>query len=139
MDLVRMAALHAAGFAEGAAWSEAELSAMLGSPTVHAVCEGNAGFALLQIVAPEAEVLTLVVDPACRRQGHGRRLLQRLLGDARAKGAKTVFLEVAADNVEARALYAEAGFAQAGLRRGYYRRAGTAPVDALLLRCHLAA
>jgi ribosomal-protein-alanine N-acetyltransferase len=41
-----------------------------------------------------------------------------------------MFLEVAADNKAANALYAGAGFVQVGERRGYYPDGG----DALVLR-----
>jgi ribosomal-protein-alanine N-acetyltransferase len=41
-----------------------------------------------------------------------------------------MFLEVAAPNAPARALYAGRGYAQVGLRRGYY----AFDIDALVLR-----
>ena len=48
-----------------------------------------------------------------------------------------MFLEVAEDNIAALALYHRAGFAAVGRRRGYYHRAGAAPVDAQVLRLDL--
>jgi ribosomal-protein-alanine N-acetyltransferase len=42
-------------------------------------------------------------------------------------------LEVAETNGAARAVYAQAGFTQTGRRRGYYRGADGAAVDALVL------
>ena len=50
------------------------------------------------------------------------------------KGAASAFLEVATDNAPALALYTGAGFADAGLRRGYYRDpAGGAAIDARVM------
>ena len=48
-----------------------------------------------------------------------------------------LFLEVAEDNAAARALYATAGFAEAGRRRGYYAAADGGRRDALLLALDL--
>jgi ribosomal-protein-alanine N-acetyltransferase len=85
------------------------------------------GFILTRTAAGEAEVLTIAVTPTARRLGLGRALV------AAPVAAETVFLEVAADNYAAIALYHQAGFEQAGTRRGYYGRPGGA-VDALVLR-----
>ena len=43
------------------------------------------------------------------------------------------FLEVARTNAAGRALYASAGYRQAGIRRGYYTIPGGARIDALVL------
>ncbi len=89
----------------------------------------SAGFLLGRILAGEAEVLTLAVHPDARRRGIGRDLLARFLARAAAGGAARAFLEVAEDNPGALALYAAAGFAAVGRRRGY-----AAPgVDALVM------
>ncbi len=57
------------------------------------------------------EVLALVVHPAHRRRGVGRSLLARAVQDAkRDAGVREIRLEVAADNVVARHLFAQAGF-----------------------------
>ena len=84
-------------------------------------------------MAGEAEVLTLAVDPAQRRRGVARALLERGADWAADHGAEMLWLEVAADNAAARGLYAAAGFQEAGRRRGYYGRTGGA-VDALVMR-----
>jgi ribosomal-protein-alanine N-acetyltransferase len=54
-------------------------------------------------------------------------------GDARARSAATAHLEVAADNAAALALYDGAGYRRTGLRRGYYRRGDSTPIDAVLM------
>jgi ribosomal-protein-alanine N-acetyltransferase len=95
------------------------------------------GLALAQCLGPECELLTLGVVAARRRTGIGRILLAAIIGEARQRGAGTLFLEVAEDNCAARALYAACGFVQIGRRSNYYRRrSGLA--DALVLRLLLA-
>jgi ribosomal-protein-alanine N-acetyltransferase len=78
--------------------------------------------------------LTLAVAPEARRRGLGRALLDAGLAAAAASGAEAMFLEVAADNAAALALYAGAGFDRVGLRRGYYPRVAGSAADALTLR-----
>lgn len=138
-DATAMAEAHAHGFAEP--WSAADVAALLESPGGYGLVVRQAagadsllGFILARSVADEAEVLTLVVDPAVRRQGVARALLEAAAGIARSGGAAAMFLEVAADNVAAIGLYEAAGFERVGLRRAYYRRPGQDAVDALVLR-----
>jgi ribosomal-protein-alanine N-acetyltransferase len=90
---------------------------------------GYAGIARLGLLPPyEYEIHTIGVDPACQRQGIGRRLLDRLLEFA---DGGTVFLEVRTDNAAAIELYRSAGFVQVGLRKRYYRISGA---DAYTMR-----
>ncbi|MCU1664845.1 MAG: [ribosomal protein S18]-alanine N-acetyltransferase [Pseudonocardiales bacterium] len=85
------------------------------------------GYAGLAFVAgpphAEAEIHTIGVDPAHRRRGIGRELLQGVLDVADGAGA-TVFLEVRTDNDAARALYEAEGFTVVGLRKRYYSPSG---------------
>ena len=90
---------------------------------------GPAGLVLWRCAAGEAEILTLAVLPPWRRSGLGRRLMEAALAEAAAAGAETMFLEVAADNAAALALYQRLGFSRIGRRKGYYH--GT---DALTMR-----
>lgn len=131
-DPQALAALHAACFTLPRPWTGAEFASLLADPTTRLIAEAQ-GFALIRVAAGEAELLTLAVAPAARRRGLGRRLVAQALAAAQGAGAEAMFLEVAADNAPARALYAQAGFAEAGRRRAYY--AGT---DALVLRRALA-
>ncbi len=57
-----------------------------------------------------------------------------MLGFAGASNARAVYLEVAEDNAAARRLYGREGFSIAGRRRGYYRRAASREMAALVLR-----
>jgi len=67
---------------------------------------------------------SVVVDAALRGQGLGRRLMTALFGWAAANGATAVGLQVVADNVPGRALYASLGF-DTELYRYHYRRAAS--------------
>ena len=131
-----LAVLHAEAF--DTPWDAASLSALLDSPGVFAV-EQPGGFILIRVVADEAEILTLAVRPAARRSGLGGRLVEAAVVRAAALGAERMFLEVAEDNVAARALYARAGFVEAGRRRGYYARSDGSREDALILALNFAA
>ena len=78
------------------------------------------GWAGLRVLSDEAEVLTIGVAPAARRQGVGSTLLHELLDEARRRRARTVFLDVRVDNDDAQRIYIREGFAAIGVRRGYY-------------------
>ncbi|MGB3315083.1 MAG: ribosomal protein S18-alanine N-acetyltransferase [Albidovulum sp.] len=127
-----LAAIHGAAFTTPRPWSAAEIADLLAGPGVFLITEPG-GFLIGRAIADEAEVLTVAVLPDIRGQGLGTNLVATFLGEARARGAATAFLEVAADNLAARTLYARAGFAETGRRRHYYTTNGGNPVDALIL------
>lgn len=132
-----MADLHARAFAgQGRAWSAAEFSDLLASPLVFAVGDLR-GFALGRAITDEAELLTIATDPQARRQGIALACLAAFHTTARARGARSAFLEVADDNAAAKGLYRAAGYAQAAVRKGYYPRPNRPAVNALVLRCDL--
>lgn len=128
-----LAALHARCFTAPPPWSAAAFAATLAQPGAVLLARPGA-FLLGRIAAGEAEVLTLAVAPEARRQGLAAALLAQFLTDAAAQGATTAFLEVAEDNLVARALYARAGFRPAGRRRGYAVAPDGTRIDALVLR-----
>ncbi|MGC9418588.1 MAG: GNAT family N-acetyltransferase [Rhodovulum sp.] len=128
----RLAGVHAQCFTHPRPWTAAEFTALLTGPGVFLTGDASA-FALGRAVADEAELLTLAVAPAARRQGLGRARLAAFEAAARSRGAARAFLEVAADNTAARALYAAAGYGAAGLRRGYCTAPDGTAVDALIL------
>jgi ribosomal-protein-alanine N-acetyltransferase len=128
-----LAALHARSFTTPRPWSAAEFAAFLGDPLAFLLVEGDAGFLLGRAAAGEAELLTLAVAPEARNRGLGLRLVSRFLYQARLRGAEVAFLEVAADNAPARAVYGRGGFRETGRRPGYYRDADGRPVDALVM------
>jgi ribosomal-protein-alanine N-acetyltransferase len=78
------------------------------------------GFAGLWLMAGEAHITNIAVREKHRRQGIGELLLISLIELALELGAHLVTLEVRASNTTAQSLYAKYGFAEVGLRRGYY-------------------
>jgi [ribosomal protein S18]-alanine N-acetyltransferase len=130
-----LARLHAASFETP--WTAADIAALLDGPGGFALKVSDPqvrGFVLARAISYDAEILTLAVEPAFRRQGLARLLTEAAAQLAATLGAESLFLEVAEDNPAAIALYANLGFEQVGHRRGYYARAGAAPVDALVMR-----
>jgi ribosomal-protein-alanine N-acetyltransferase len=133
-----LARVHAQAFDHP--WSASEIAELLRSPGAFAMVAEDAApaaFILCRAVAGEAEILTLAVEPAARRRGLARALVEAAAGVARIAGAEAMFLEVADDNVAAIGLYEAAGFDRAGLRRGYYDRGPQGYVDALVMRLDL--
>lgn len=128
----QMAVLHAACFTMPRPWSAAEIAGLLDSAFSFAITSGR-GFLLGRVVAGEAELLTVAVDPAARKQGIGAALIQDFLAEAARRGAESVFLEVAETNAAARRLYARAGFAETARRRGYYHFGQGQSVDAVIM------
>lgn len=130
-DAPALAVLERAAFTDP--WSEASLREILVSSVAFGFVaeEGGAilGYVLGRVVAREGEVLNLAVDPARRRSGIGRRLLQLALTRFREGGAAEVFLEVRESNVAALELYGKEGFAVVGRRGEYYRH----PTEAALV------
>jgi ribosomal-protein-alanine N-acetyltransferase len=140
-EAARLAAIARAAFQDrGRGWEAPELLAFAARPGALILADGalSDGALLLQVAGGEAEILDFGVVPARRRHGLGRRLLDSAHFFAREAGAGRMVLEVAADNAPARALYAAAGYSQAGCRRGYYRRRDGSRADALILARPLA-
>jgi len=133
-DAPRLAALHAEAF--DAPWDAAAFETLLGQPGVFAIGNDD-GFILCRVVVDEAEILTLVVRPAARRGGLGRRLTEAAADLAATGAADTLFLEVAEDNPAAVALYVATGFEATGRRRGYYARPDGGRCDARLFSLKL--
>jgi ribosomal-protein-alanine acetyltransferase len=94
------------------------------------------GYAIMMAATDEAELLNIGVEAVQQRGGLGRTMLLEMLGAARDRNMKRVFLEVRPSNVAAIALYRSAGFSDIGVRRGYYRNAENSE-DALMMACEL--
>nr|WP_246587872.1 GNAT family N-acetyltransferase [Paracoccus bogoriensis] len=127
-----MAALHARCFTVPRPWTAAEFADLLAGQGAFLLTRSG-GFLLGRALAGEAELLTLAVDPGRRRLGTGRALVDEFAAFARGMGVRSAFLEVAAGNVAARALYAAGGWLEAGRRRRYYGPAE----DAIVMRLDL--
>lgn len=78
------------------------------------------GYGVLSVAAGEAHVLNVCVAPEAQGEGHGRRLMRRLMDLARWHGAERIFLEVRPSNPRAMQLYHTLGFNEIGRRPNYY-------------------
>jgi ribosomal-protein-alanine N-acetyltransferase len=112
-----LAAMHAQAFPQDS-WDEASFISLLGMPGIIGLIDERGGFLLLRIVLDEAEIITIGVTTP--RQGIGQGLMREGLDLAAAYAVKVMYLEVAATNAPAQALYAKLGFTQVGRRKGYY-------------------
>lgn len=125
-----MARIHAAAF--DAPWDEAAFNSLLDSPGVVSIGDER-GFILIRTIVDEAEILTVAVLPAFRRQGLGRILVEQAVVGACAQGARRMFLEVAQGNRAALALYEASGFVTTGVRKAYYGRPDGTREDARVM------
>jgi ribosomal-protein-alanine N-acetyltransferase len=83
------------------------------------------GFAVGKVIGGEpdavSELESIAVTEDARRLGVGRALLTKTARWCTDQGASAMELEVRSRNEAARAFYKEAGFVEAGVRKGYYR------------------
>lgn len=85
----------------------------------------------------ELHLLNITVAPSHQHQGWGLLLLRAVRERAQARAARAVWLEVRAGNARARAVYEAFGFAEQGLRRGYYPASSSRREDAVVMRLDL--
>jgi tRNA threonylcarbamoyl adenosine modification protein YeaZ/ribosomal-protein-alanine acetyltransferase len=71
----------------------------------------------------DADIQTISVSAQYQGNGIGQGLLDLLINAAIERAAPAVFLEVRAENEQARALYAKNGFVQISVRKNYYQNA----------------
>lgn len=133
MPPAALAALFAAAFPQSRAWSKTEFQDMLAQPAAFLVTSEDQGFAIGRVILDEAELITLAVSTKARRSGVGTALLAQFETTAKTRGATRGFLEVAADNSAALALYQTHEWRESARRRGYYKRANGPNCDALIL------
>lgn len=143
-DVEALAEIHASGFRRG--WSADEIDALIADKTVtsHVLRRESLfgtrrpqGFILIRTVADQAEVLTIVVAPAARGRGYGRRLMEAALRALYRDLVPEIFLEVDEKNASAVSLYRSLGFVEVGRRKGYYAEDHGPGGTALVLRLKL--
>jgi ribosomal-protein-alanine N-acetyltransferase len=81
---------------------------------------GLSGFAIMDFGEERAHLVLLAVQPAQRRRGIGRRLVEWLMESAVTAGMASVHLELRADNEAARRFYRALGFSETVLMPRYY-------------------
>jgi ribosomal-protein-alanine N-acetyltransferase len=96
------------------------------------------GYYLAMQGVEEMHLLNLTVAPARQRRGHARTLLDALEQRCLERGVPKLWLEVRASNARARQVYAARGFAEVGLRRGYYPAGKGQREDAIVMSRSLA-
>jgi len=113
-----LAATHKAAFGN-AGWSTADFDSYNNDTKIHIFGDAMC-FAVIRVIGPEAEILTLATRP----DSQGRGLATSMLRDAMAKLIKLdvedVFLDVKETNAPAIALYLRAGFTTFSTRSAYY-------------------
>ena len=92
---------------------------VIGYASLHATSADTGG---IQVIA---------VRPGHEGKGIGDALLAQLTATATTQGHRAVILYVRADNRRARAFYERNGFAEVGVRAGYYQPSST---DAIVMR-----
>ena len=81
----------------------------------------NGGYALIDLIEDEAELLQIGVLPLFRRKGIGGALLNEVIAYLKNEQVSRLFLEVRESNCVAQALYKSYGFKESGRRKGYYK------------------
>lgn len=133
---MRLRAVHDHPEAFGADYADevtSDLSRHIGSPP-SVTFGGFAGGVLVGIAAllvstgakqrHKGRIVSVYVDPAWRRSGLGRGLIDAIIARARADGLSVLLLTVTAGNHAARTLYLDAGFQVFGMEPRGLRVAG---------------
>jgi ribosomal-protein-alanine N-acetyltransferase len=84
------------------------------------VGDEQVGHAGMMLVAGEAHITTVAVDPVWQAHGIASRMLLWLHREAIQRGITAMTLEVRVSNERAIALYRRFGYAPAGVRKNYY-------------------
>lgn len=140
-DIDRVAQLEGELFG-ASAWSYAMISAEIGAPgRWYVVAEYDSkdqaggdlvmGYAGLWFDGDVAQIMTVGVSTAARRQGVGRLLMNALIDRAAQLRANGLLLEVAVNNTAAITLYESFGFKTISVRKRYYQPEN---VDAFVMR-----
>ncbi|MEP7101873.1 MAG: ribosomal protein S18-alanine N-acetyltransferase [Burkholderiales bacterium] len=87
----------------------------------------------------EMHLLNITVAPAMQGRGHARTLIDALIVLCQEHRARELWLEVRASNAKARAMYEHLGFAQVGVRKGYYPAPFARREDAVVMSLKLGA
>ena len=83
--------------------------------------EDLAGYLFYSIAADEVELLTIAVDDKFRKKGIAKKMMEDMIDAAHKNKVSALFLEVRPSNKAALSLYKSFGFAQIGVRKGYYK------------------
>ena len=115
--LDKLANLHAQCFPDRP-WSESDFMELKKSGCE--ILASDNGFIVWRVVADEAEIITIGVAPAARRNGVAGAMILLMEQELKKQSVHNVFLEVSEVNVPAKKLYEKYGFVAAGKRPKYY-------------------
>jgi len=96
------------------------------------------GYFLAMKGVDEMHLLNITVQPEQQGRGLARQMLDALCGLCREAACPQLWLEVRQSNARAREVYRRYGFAEVGLRRGYYPVTQGAREDAVLMSLEIA-
>ena len=120
-------------------WDEPSIRAELDNPLslwLTALDGGTVlGYVGSQTCFDDTDILNVAVRPDCRRRGIAEALMRELERLLPLRGAQRITLEVRASNDPAIRLYEKLGYAQVGLRKGYYEKPRE---DAIIMQKELA-
>jgi ribosomal-protein-alanine N-acetyltransferase len=137
-DLPRVAAVEQGAYRFP--WSLGNFGDSLRSGYLAELLETSSGELVGYFVAmpgvDELHLLNLTVAVPWQGQGHGGGLLGSVVAHAQRLGLSTLWLEVRAGNLRARAIYRRRGFAEVGSRRDYYP-AQVQREDAIVMCLHV--
>jgi len=103
---------------------ETELTNRAATYLVARIGQDIVGYGGAWVVADEAHITTLAVDPKYRGAKIGERLLLSLMEESVMRRASHATLEVRGSNCPAQYLYRKYGFRNAAIRRNYYSDTG---------------
>jgi [ribosomal protein S18]-alanine N-acetyltransferase len=107
-----------------APWSKTMFEETIFSPISQGlVIEHNniiVGYIVFYTVDVEAHIMNLAVDPAERKQGYARQMLDYVIKSFRERNISECYLEVREHNGAAQGLYGHFGFEVIGRRKKYY-------------------
>lgn len=132
-----IAALHMKLF--NPPWDVSSVTPLLAAPAAVAfvtrigIPPTTVGFIIGQMAADVSEIISIGVDEAWQKRGLGRILFGAFTRAVSRAGAKRLFLDVAADNAPAFALYKAMGCVEVGRRKAYYTRHQAPSADAIVM------
>ena len=121
-------------------WAESSFSSSFSERYFNAVAlidDQVVGFYIGELVAGEASLFDIAVQPQQQGKAIGKALLSHFLDEAERRQVTDCWLEVRASNHKAIALYHQQGFHQVGVRPAYYPAPG-GKEDAILMAMSLA-
>lgn len=121
-DLDAIAGLEAAAFTD--AWTSKSIHDTFCQKQAFIVTAENdgkvVGYCIVYFVLDEGEIARIAVDPSCRRQGVGRKILEQVSQICGDKGITRLLLDVRESNENARRFYLSHGFQEDGIRKNFY-------------------